>query len=61
MKIRKYKLYNILSKECYVVDNIIQASRISKLCCGYLRQLTKTGIASKKGWTIKEVDNNGEE
>jgi hypothetical protein len=53
MKMRKYQLYNIITKECYVVDNIIQASRISKLCCGYLRQLTKTGIASKKGMDYK--------
>lgn len=61
MKIRKYKLYNILTKECYIVDNIIQVARITQLSCTYLKILIKKGIASKKGWTIKEVDNNGEE
>jgi hypothetical protein len=61
MKIRKYKLYNILTTECYVVDNIIQAARITQVGCGYLKKISKLGTASKRGWTIKEVDINGEE
>lgn len=46
---KKYQLQNIITKEYFEVDNIIQAARITELSCGYLRNLIKLGISSKKG------------
>lgn len=55
---KKYQLQNIITKEYFEVDNIIQAARITELSCGYLKDLIRLGISSKKGWIIKKDDVN---
>lgn len=55
---KKYQLQNIITKEYFEVDNIIQAARITGLSCSYLSTLIRLGISSKKGWIIKKDDIN---
>ena len=61
MKIRKYKLQNILTNECFVVQNLIEAARITGLSCASLRIHKKNETSSKKGWIIKELSAGGED
>lgn len=55
---KKYQLQNIITKEYFEVDNIIQAARITRVSCGHLRNLIRSGNSSRKGWTIKKDDTN---
>lgn len=55
---KKYQLQNIITKEYFEVDNIIQAARITGVSCGHLKNLIRLGISSKKGWIIKKDDTN---
>ena len=48
MKIRKYKLQNILTNECFVVQNLIEAARITGLSCASLRIHKKTKHHQKR-------------